>query len=73
MRLNTLAQTQAKAVKLAKSGKYFGGKAVAFELRFEEHDAEARAWLHNWTTRAELDRLCHLARHARNQGAPEVA
>jgi hypothetical protein len=50
-----------KARELARSGKFYGGPPLKFELRFEDGFSEAREWLHRPATR-ELDRICQEAR-----------
>jgi hypothetical protein len=67
--MTNLKRMQAKARKLARSGKFYGWRPIAFELRFEKGYEEAREWLNTAATRDELDRLCQLARAAKNEAA----
>ena len=59
---NDLKHIQQHARELARSGRFVGSKAVAFELQFEPGYAQAFGWLHNYETLDELDRLCAEAR-----------
>jgi hypothetical protein len=66
----TLERMQERARELARSGKFSGWRAVAFELQSEpglekvfqwRHSASAEdafQWLHSPTAKEELDRLC---------------
>ena len=56
--VTNLERIQAKARELARSGKFYGWRPIAFELRFEAGYQEAREWLHHPATQEELDRLC---------------
>ena len=67
--MTSLESIQAKARELARSGKFHGWRPIAFELRFEAGYKEAREWLHDAVTQAELDRLCQTAREAKNEAA----
>ena len=67
--MTNLERIQAKARKLARSGKFHGWRPIAFELRFEEGHEEAREWLHDAATQDELERLCQTAREAKNEAA----
>ena len=58
--MTNLERIQAKARELARSGKFYGWRPIAFELRFQEGYKEAREWLHDAATEDELDRLCQL-------------
>jgi hypothetical protein len=58
----TLKGIQNHARKLARSGKFIGWRAIAFELRFETGYQEALQWLADIETQDELDRLCAEAR-----------
>ena len=52
-----LKRIQQHARELARSGKFVGSRAVAFELQFEPGYAQAFGWLHNPETQEELDLL----------------
>jgi hypothetical protein len=67
--MNKLKLIQAKARKLAHSGKFHGWSPIAFELGFEDGFAEAREWLYTATTRDELDRICQEARASKDEAA----
>ena len=67
--MNKLKLIQAKARKLAHSGKFHGWSPIAFELGFEDGFAEAREWLYTATTRDELDRICQEARAYKDEAA----
>jgi hypothetical protein len=58
----TLRRVQERARELAASGKFAGWTPIAFELRFDPGYREAFNWIHNPSTREELDRLCYAAR-----------
>jgi hypothetical protein len=60
--VTNLERIQAKARELARSGKFYGWRPIAFELRFEAGYQEAREWLHHAATQEELDRLCQRTR-----------
>ena len=73
---DTLEHMQKRAQELARSGKHVGWRSVAFELQFDPSlkqvfwfysstAEQALQWLHNPATKAEIDELCHEARHAR--------
>jgi len=80
----TLERMKERACELARSGKFVGWRAVAFELQFEPslkeafqwlHDEsveDAFQWLHSPATKAELDRLCYEARNS-SSGDPKAA
>ncbi len=53
---------QQRALELAKSGKFFGFRPIAFELQFEPGYADAFQWLYSASTKEEIDRLCGEAR-----------
>jgi hypothetical protein len=63
-----LQDVKARARELARSGTFFGWRAIEFELRFEEGFLKARDWLDKAATRQELDRICYRARAARVTG-----
>ena len=67
--MNKLKLIQAKARKLAHSGKFHGWSPIAFELGFEDGFEEAREWLYTATTRDELDRICQEARASKDEAA----
>ena len=58
-----------EARELAQSGKFYGWRPIAFELRFEEGYEEARDWLHSTAIQDELDRLCRIARASKDDAA----
>ena len=60
----TLQRIQARARKLAASGKFAGWRALVFELQFESGFFEAYGWLYSPSTKEELDKLCKDARKA---------
>ena len=68
-----LKRIQQHARGLARSGKFFGSRAVAFELQFEPGYAQASGWLHNPETQEELDRLCAEARMRISRTDPQAA
>jgi hypothetical protein len=68
----TLKDIQIHARKLARSGKFIGWRAIAFELRFEPGYQEALQWLADIETQDELDRLCAEARR-RGRNEPSEA
>ena len=68
-----LKRIQQRARELARSGKFVGSLAVAFELQFEPGYAQAFGWLHNPETQEELDRLCAEARMRISRTDPEAA
>ena len=68
-----LKRIQQHARELARSGKFVGSRAVAFELQFEPRYAQAFGWLHNLETQEELDRLCAEARMRISRADPEAA
>jgi hypothetical protein len=67
--MTNLKRIQARAGELARSGKFHGWRPIAFELRFEKGDEEAREWLHNAATQDEIDRLCQIARASKDEAA----
>ena len=81
----TLEYMKRRACELARSGKFSGWRAVAFELQFEPslkevfqwlHSAsveDAFQWLHSPVTKEEVDRLCYEARNASGRNDPEAA
>ena len=60
---------QSKARELARSGKFYGWRPLAFDLQFQDGFEEGREWLLRPETQDELDRLCLEARHRRNKAA----
>jgi len=67
--VTNLERIQAKARELARSGKFYGWRPIAFELRFEAGYEEAREWLYHPATQEELDRLCQRARASKDEAA----
>ena len=67
--MNKLKRIQARARKLAHSGKFYGWSPIAFELGFEDGFEEAREWLYTATTRDELDRICQEVRASKDEAA----
>jgi hypothetical protein len=67
--VTTLERIQAKARELARSGKFYGWRPIAFELKFEKGYEEAREWLHDAATKDELTRLCQIARASNDRAA----
>ena len=65
--MDKLEEFQAKARELARSGEFYGGLPIKFELRFEDGYAEAREWLNSPATREELDNLCSESRAQRQK------
>jgi len=57
-----LERIQQRARVLARSGKFIGSRAVAFELQFEPGYAQAFRWIYSPATQEELDHLCREAR-----------
>ena len=70
---NDLKHIQQHARELARSGRFVGSKAVAFELQFEPGYSQAFEWLHKLETLEELDRLCAEARMRISRTDPEAA
>ena len=68
-----LKRIQQRARDLARSGKFIGSRAVAFELQFEPGYAQAFRWIHSLATLEELDHLCSEARTRSNRTDPEAA
>jgi hypothetical protein len=68
-----LKRIQHRARELARSGKFVGSRAVAFELQFEPGYAQAFGWIHSLATLDELDQLCSNARTRINRTDPEAA
>jgi hypothetical protein len=68
-----LKRIQQRARELARSGKFVGSGAVAFELQFEPGYAQAFRWIHSLATLDELDHLCSNARTRINRTDPEAA
>ncbi len=69
--MSKLRSIQAKARELARSGRFFGWRPIAFELRFEDGFAEGRDWLYRVATRDELDHLCRKARASQSEAATD--
>jgi hypothetical protein len=67
--MTKLRHIQVRARQLARSGKFYGWRPIAFELRFEDGFEEAREWLHSPVVKDELDHLCQLARASKNEAA----
>ena len=67
--MDKLRHIQARARKLARSGKFHGWSPIVFELRFEKGFNEAREWLYKATTRDELERICREARGSKGAAA----
>ena len=67
--MTNLKRIRARARELAQSGKFYGWRPIAFELRFEEGYEEARDWLHSAAIQDELDRLCRIARASKDEAA----
>jgi hypothetical protein len=63
--MSKLRNIQAKARELAQSGTFYGWRPIEFVLLFEDGISEAREWLHEASTREELDRICGKARARR--------
>jgi hypothetical protein len=62
---DTVQRLQARARKLAGSGKFASWRALAFELQFEPGFFEAYGWIYSPSTKEELDGLCKEARGRR--------
>jgi hypothetical protein len=73
LEMSKLKSIQQKARELARSGRFFGWRPIAFELSFEDGFAEARDWLYRVSTRDELDLLCREARTAKNEAAIDAS
>jgi hypothetical protein len=65
---DTVQRIQARARKLAGSGKFVGWRALAFELQFEPGFFEAYGWIYSPSTKEELDKLCKDARKGTKSG-----
>lgn len=59
---DSLERVQTHARALARSGKFAGWRAVAFELRFEPDCLSGLGWLQNPAAQNEIDDLCREAR-----------
>ena len=68
-----LQRIQERARELARSGKFFGARAVAFELQFEPGYSEGAGWISSPEAHDELDRLCNDARTRIRRNDPEAA
>jgi len=64
---------QERARELARSGKFFGARAVAFELQFEPGYSQGAGWISSPEAQNELDRLCSDARASNRRSDPEAA
>jgi hypothetical protein len=60
--MRKLNSFKSKARALARSGYFYGLTPIEFELSFEEGFDEAREWLDQPSTKAELERLCQESR-----------
>jgi hypothetical protein len=70
---NGLKRIQERARELARSGKFFGARAVAFELQFEPGYSQGVRWIGSVDAQDELDRLCSDARARVRRSDPEGA
>jgi hypothetical protein len=52
--MTNLKRIQAKALELARSGKFHGWRPIAFELQFDKGYEEAREWLHSAAIQDEM-------------------
>ena len=68
-----LQRIQERARELARSGKFFGARAVAFELQFEPGYSQGAGWISSPEAQNELDRLCSDARASNRRSDPEAA
>ena len=68
-----LQRIQERARELARSGKFFGARAVAFELQFEPGYPQGAGWISSPEAQNELDRLCSDARASIRRSDPEAA
>ena len=59
--------------RIARSGKFFGARAVAFELQFEPGYPQGAGWISSPEAQNELDRLCSDARASIRRSDPEAA
>jgi hypothetical protein len=59
---DSLERAQAHARALARSGRFAGWRAVAFEIRFEPGCLTGLAWLQSPAAQDEIDDLCREAR-----------
>jgi hypothetical protein len=62
---DTVQHVQARARELARSGKFAGWRALAFELQFEPGFFDAYGWIYSLSTKEELEALCKEARRRR--------
>jgi hypothetical protein len=81
----TLEYMKRRVCELARSGKFSGWRAVAFESQFEPglkkvfqwlHSAsveDAFQWLHSPVTKEEIDRLCHGAGNPSDRNDTQAA
>jgi hypothetical protein len=67
--MRKLNSFKSKARALARSGYFYGLTPLEFELSFEEGSDEAREWLDQPSTKAELERLCQESRAKRKHKA----
>ena len=68
-----LKRIKERARELARSGKFFGARAVAFELQFEPGYSHGMRWISSLEAQEELDRLCNDARTRISRNDPEAA
>jgi hypothetical protein len=68
-----LRRIQERARELARSGKFFGARAVAFELQFEPGYSQGMRWISSPEAHDELNRLCNDARTRISRNDPEAA
>jgi hypothetical protein len=68
-----LTRIQQRARELARSGKFFGARAVAFELQFEPGYSHGLRWIDSPEVQEELDLLCKEARTGIRRSDPEAA
>jgi hypothetical protein len=65
---DAVQRIQARARKMASSGKFAGWRALAFELQYEPGFFEAYGWIYSPLTKEELDKLCEDARKGTKSG-----
>jgi len=68
-----LRRIQERARELARSGKFFGARVVAFELQFEPGYSQGMRWISSPEAHDELNRLCNDARTRISRNDPEAA
>ena len=69
---DTVQRIQARARKLAGSGKFAGWRALAFELQFEPGFFEAYGWIYSPSTKEELDKFAKTRKRVPNQVIDQV-